>query len=305
MPSCSIVIVNWNAAGVLRACIDSVLQQEFEPPPELIIVDNHSTDGSGELIREYGRRVRFIEHRENLGFAKANNIGARAASGDVLLFLNPDTELIGTDALSKLLGALAPPEMGLVGPQLLNSDGTVQQSCARFPGIISSLVTGLAIHHLLPDRARARLAPVAWSHGWSSDTDWVKGAAIAMRRGTFEAIGGWSEATFMYGEDLDLAYRVREIGMRVGYEPAVRVLHHDDHSAQQRWSPPRRAALVALGNLHFMDLHYGRIRRGAVRAILVASCFARSILLRLVARRDRSAIYFSMGRVYGSGRVST
>jgi GT2 family glycosyltransferase len=300
--TCSVVIVNWNAGAVARACIDSILHQDAEPPPEIIVVDNASTDCSKGVFREHGSRIRLIELDANLGFAKANNIGARFASGSVLVFLNPDTELKDPQSLRLLVENAVRPDVGLAAPQLLNPDFTIQPSCARFPSILSSLVTGLAFHRILPDSLRARLAPVSWSHQWSIDADWVKGAAIATRRGVFDSVGGWSEATFMYGEDLDLCYAVRRSGLRVLYDPSVRVVHCDDYSARQRWDSAQRAALVAEANVQFMRTRYGAARRAVLQAILALTCWARAVLLRVGARRERASIYYAMTRVYLTGR---
>ena len=134
----SIVIVNWKSADFLRKCLQSIFANASDMSLEVIVVDNASFDGSAELVEREFPGVHFVQSKENLGFAGANNLGVRSAKGRNLLFLNPDTEVIGT-ALERMSSFLdATPDAGAVGCKLLNTDGTVQTSCIQpFPTILN------------------------------------------------------------------------------------------------------------------------------------------------------------------------
>ena len=295
---CSTIIVNWNASAVLGDCLDSVLSQRLPREHEVIVVDNASTDRSPEVLAAYADRVRVVANAANLGFAAANNQGARLARGDFLFLLNPDTRLVGPGVLARLVRELDDPRVGLVGPRLLNADGSLQGSCASLPGLSSAAVLAVGAHRLLPDRLRARLTPVVWSHRRSIDTGWLRGAALVMRRAVFERVGGFCEDTFMYGEDLDLGYRVARAGLRVRFAADAEVVHHDDHSASQRWTPSQRARRVGRGELSFMSRNYRPLHAWAVRLVVGAGYAARAAAFRLLRAPRKAEVYGALAAVY-------
>lgn len=292
--SVSVVIVNWNAAAVIGACIKSLLDQDYPGPVEIIVVDNASTDASLRVLRAFGARVSVVESAENLGFGKGNNVGSRVATGRYCLFLNPDTEFLAQDGLRRLVDGLNDPRIGIVAPRLMDPDGTTQQSCASVPTLANLTLGMLALPRLLPDAWRRRLSPVLWSHDRSTFTGWVSGACLLMRTDEYRQMGGFSERTFMYGEDLELGYRVRKSGLRVYYEWGVQVLHSRDHSSAQRWTGSATAARAAEGELTFLRERYSRPLADVGRWTLWAGYGARGSLLGRVGRHDRAAIYAAM-----------
>ena len=302
MPRVSVIVATWNAADVLGACLDSVERQHVLGGVETIVVDNASTDATRELLRDYEGRVRVIANEVNARYAGANNQAAEVAEGDVLFFLNSDTELRGTDALERLVTSAEDPAVGIAGPLLVNPDGTLQPSCGAHPTVLRSVAVGVGAHRLLPDSARARVAPGHWSHDRSADTDWVMGAAIATRADLFRELGGFWETT--YAEEQDLAYRARERGLRVRFERSVTVMHIGNHSLAQQWSDPERAERVARAELAFLGAHYGRVRAAAIRALTGAGYAGRALVLGLLGRRRRARVYGAMARVYARGVAS-
>jgi GT2 family glycosyltransferase len=176
----------------------------------------------------------------------------------------------------------------------LYPNGFPQPSCAHFPGLQPALIQGLGVHRALPDRWRPRWAPLAWSHSYSTNTDWLRGACLAMRTRDFVTLGGFSEATFMYGEDLELAYRVRRAGLRVRFCYEAEVIHHDDHSGSQRWSASERAARVMRAELIFIRQTRGRVAFRALRALLRLVYASRVTVLQIGKRHDRAEIYRAM-----------
>jgi GT2 family glycosyltransferase len=293
------IVVTWNAADVLPACLDSLLSQELAGGLEVIVVDNASTDGTAEVLGGYTDRVRVIANDRNAGFPAANNQAAAEADGDVLFFLNPDTELPGRDTLARLTGALDATGAALAGPKLLNPDGSLQASCAPHPTVARALLVATGAAHLLPDALRARLAPDMWSHDAARDVDWVMGAALAVRADAFRELGGfWPR---MYGEDQDLAFRAQERGLRVRFEPAASVVHLANHSGRRRWSDAQRAQRVAAAELMFLRTHYRRPRAAAIRAIVGSGYALRSLGHRLRGRAERARVYRAMAVVYVRG----
>lgn len=296
----SVVIVTWNSGDVLRACVESLLAQSLASRLEVIVVDNASTDGSlGSISNLADSRLTLEQLGENTGFGHGCNVGALATTGDYLFFLNPDAVLPSRTALEVLVTVLdEDPRTGLVGPKLVYPDGRLQPSVAPFPTVHGALLVGSGAHRLLPDTLRARFAPAHWSQSYARSVDWLRGAALLIRREVFDEIGGFSEATFMYGEDLELAYDVRAHGHAVRYEPTAAVVHHDDHSARQRWSTPQRVARVARGELTFLARHYPRPRRAAIRAIWASAYLLRLMLFRALRNREKAATYGAMAAVY-------
>src|SRR5882672_11018398 len=137
----SIIIVNWNSAGYVRRCVRSIRRHTRELKYEIIVIDNASFDSCDAALKEDNDDARFIQSRENLGFARANNRAAEAAGGSTLLFLNPDTEVTDASILRLYRALREIPDAGIVGARLLNGDGTLQTSCIQsFPTVINQVL---------------------------------------------------------------------------------------------------------------------------------------------------------------------
>ena len=294
----SVIIASWNAAAVLGRCLDSVRSQRVAGGFETIVVDNASTDDTASLLARHRDHVRDITNDENAGFSAANNQAADVAGGDVLFFLNSDTELRSTDVLERLARVLDDRSVGVAGPMLVNPDGSLQPSCGAHPGVVRAFLVATGAQRLLPDRLRMRLAPDRWSHDRAADIGWLMGAAIAVRADLFRELGGFWPT--MYAEDEDIAYRAQRRGLRVRFEPTAVVMHVGNHSLAQRWSDAERAARVADAELAFLWVHYGAPRRQAIRAITGAGYAARAAVHRALGRRDRAAVFAAMARRYAS-----
>jgi GT2 family glycosyltransferase len=270
----SVVVVNWNAGPALARCLAS-LAADAATGTEVVVVDNASTDGSADAAaREHGW-ARLVPSPANVGFARGANAGAAAARGDVLVFLNPDA-VVEPGAIATLVDALqATPATGIAGGGLADEAGVWQPGTARF-GVLP---------HLLLDTTVGRL-PLR-RRGAAHVVDWVYGTFMAVRRDTFESLGGFDGAYFLYGEDLDLCHRARERGWRTIHVPAARARHGDNVSATTRFGLARDAAVVE-GELRF----YAR-RRGAVAVwtyrVTAAAKFAVKAALATLAGRPTTA----------------
>ena len=230
----SIIIVNWNSAEYLNDCLASIYAETKDVAFEVIVVDNASFDGSREVAARYGPGVRFVQSEQNLGFARANNLGATYSSADSLLFLNPDT-VITKQSLGQMLNRLwSDPHCGAVGPKLLNSDGSLQDSCVQtFPTILNQLLDTDLLRRAFP---RSRLWGTDALYGGNPQVDVISGACFMVKRKIFEEVGGFSEEYFMYADDLDLSFKIHKAGCTIIYAADCEVIHHGGKSSARQSS---------------------------------------------------------------------
>jgi GT2 family glycosyltransferase len=226
--------VNWRSVQFLRQCLASIQRETAAPNYEVIVVDNASGDGCGEILSKEFPKVIFIQSKTNLGFSGANNLGARHARGAVLLFLNPDTEILrsAVDVLLKELKQL--PDAGVLGCRLLNSDGTLQTSAIQsFPTILNQVLDADLLRRYLPKSALWGNAALFHSDGGPVPVEFVSGACMMVRRIMFERVGGFSSDYFMYAEDSDLCYKMRATGCANYYVGRAQIMHYGGGSSQR------------------------------------------------------------------------
>ena len=226
-PSLSVIYVNYESLTHLKRSLDSLLPQAEATGSEVIVVDNASRENVLPALGRSYPTVRAMRRSRNGGFAVGANEGARLATGAALLFLNPDTQ-VEPDALRCLLTALHSEEnIGIVGPKLVNPDGTLQLSCRSFPTLWTGLFNRYSLlTRLLPGNRFSRSYLLSgWQHDTAKDVDWLSGAALLIRRDVFDAAGGWDEGYFFAIEDVDLCQKVHKLGKRVVYEPGAVVEH--------------------------------------------------------------------------------
>jgi len=227
----SLIVVHHNAHEYLRACLRSVQKAGAELLTETIVVDNAS-QGMAALPEEHPEAV-WLFNKENLGWGAAINQGAAKSHGEVLVFLNPDAELL-PDALQKLQDFFThrkDERLGPVGGKLLFSDGTVQPSCGPFPDLFSMLWRRL----FLPPIRRKNYFRLPEKE--ACPVDWVSGAFMAVRRAVFEEMGGFDKDFFLYYEDVDLCMRAARKGYTARYLPEARAFHHHPHAARTAPDP--------------------------------------------------------------------
>ena len=253
MATVAVVIASWNTRALLAECLASVFETAGDIDVEIVVVDNGSSDGSPAMVREQFPSVRLIANRENLGFARANNQAIAATATPYVLMLNSDARL-APGALQRLLACLeASPRAGLVGAHLRFPNGAFQDSHARFPNLVSEAL-------ILSGLGRLLYGPWYPSFGPHADAvprvaDWVGGACMLARRTALAAVGGFDEEYFLYGEEMDLCYRLRRAGWEVWYEPTARVLHHREGSSVRQHAAVEER--LYRGRLQFFRKHYG------------------------------------------------
>ena len=218
---------------LLRACLQSVDSGRSNLTLEVIVVDSGSRDGTPKMVAEEFPWVKLVARPDNVGFPKGNNIGLEAASGRFVLLLNPDTEIIG-EALPTMVHYLKTrPEAGVVGPQLLNPDGSVQSSRRRFPTLATGFFESTWLEAVAPRSVLERYYALDMPDSAAAAVDWVTGAAMLVRREVIEQVGGMDEGYFMYSEELDWCRRIKEAGWQVVYLPSAQVMHHVGKSSEQ------------------------------------------------------------------------
>lgn len=269
-PDLSIVIVNWNTADLLDACLASIYRHTAGIKFEIIVFDNASTDHSREVLGKHSR-VSAIFHPENIGFAAGNNHAAARARGEFLLLLNPDTE-IRDNLFPEIIACLKESPYRVLGPRLLLPDGSVQMTSGNFPGLwrmllqnIYSLLKMLGLSALIPFLASLARVPagqfIGMGHWWDPaqvhPVDWVSGACMLLRREDFLAAGCFDEDFTLYAEEFELCYRLAKAGKKALYYGRAAALHHS--AASTRQFRERSHILRAQAMLRF----YQKFRPGA------------------------------------------
>ena len=269
----SIIIVNWNTCNLLAKCLDSIFQTVQISTYEIIVVDNNSTDGSADMVHTQFPAVRLIENQQNVGFTQANNQALAASCGRYVLLLNSDTEAQpgALDAMVRFMDAH--PAAGAAGAHLLNSDGSFQASHTDFPTLWREFL-------ILSSLGRALLRPSYPSYGPEVEkglqqADYIEGACLLARREAVEQVGGLDEGFFMYAEEVDWCYRMKQAGWEVWYLPKVRVVHHGGGSSRQRKT--RMEAELYRSRIRFFRKHYGEGQAMCLKALIYAFTFVKSV----------------------------
>jgi hypothetical protein len=248
LPLISVVIVNYKVADYTLQALRSLQDAERYDRTEVIIVDNASDDDSEARVTAEFPEVRWIGLKNNVGFGKACNVGALDATGHYLLFLNPDT-LVSQNTLEKCLDFLNQNEqIGIVGPKILNPDGSFQASCRRsFPTPFNAFCHFAGLSRLFPkSKVFGRYDFTYMDPDVSMEVDAVSGSFMMMPRVLFDDIGGFDESFFMYGEDLDICARVKKQGLKVWYLPDTQIVHFKGKSSMRKQLRSRFASYEAM-----------------------------------------------------------
>ncbi len=270
----SIIIVSWNVRDLLRDCINSIVIGRGDLNVELIIVDSASSDGSMQMIQSDFPQQQFpwiqlIACNENVGFPRGNNIGLETAVGRTILLLNPDTVILGT-ALSQMVAYMdANPDIGVLGPQLLNPDKSVQSSRRRFPTMATAFFESTWLEPYAPTKLLQNYYAQDIPDDGVADVDWVMGAAMLVPAGVVAQIGGMDEAYFMYSEELDWCRRIKDAGWRVVYFPEAQIIHYTGKSSEQ--AVTARHINFNRAKLRYFRKYHGRFPTTVLRLFLLCN----------------------------------
>jgi GT2 family glycosyltransferase len=232
----SILVVNYNTCRLTLDCLQSVYASETQYRYEVIVIDNHSSDGSVEAIRAAYPEITLIANEDNTGFAKANNQGMEAASGRFVLLLNSDT-LVQPDTLDTMIRFMdTHPEMGASGCKVILPDGSLDKACKRgFPTPSASFYYAFGWSKRYPDNPKYNQYQLGHlSPDDEYPVDVLVGAFMLVRREAIEQVGGLDETFFMYGEDIDWCYRIKQAGWGIYYYPRTYIIHIKGGSARRR-----------------------------------------------------------------------
>ena len=231
----SIIIINWHSRDYVQKCLKSLFEDKPAGEFEVIVIDNATYDGCEHMLMEGFADVFYIQSDRNLGFGRANNLAAERANGDVVLFLNPDTEL-RPGAIKRLLSVLyEKKDAGIVSGLLLNSDGSIQTSCLQaFPSILNQVLDFEFLRQWFPRWKMWGMQPLFENLTEPVAVDVVTGAVMMMRYDVFQKVGRFSTDYFMYGEDLDLCHKVMQSGRKVYFSPDAEIVHHDGGATKNK-----------------------------------------------------------------------
>jgi GT2 family glycosyltransferase len=284
MSRMAVAIISWNTRDLLRSCLTTCLAEQ---PDEIVVVDNGSYDGSIEMVRRDFPGVRLKVLPSNPGYGAASNIAFRLCRTPYVLLLNSDTE-VRPGALATLTQALDErPHTGVIGPKLENPDGSLQRSVFPFPSPYISFLKRQPLSGLVTRLPGLREQyPLNFKHDRERRVPWVLGAAHAIRREAFEAVGGFDESYVMYYEEVDLCYRMLQAGWDTRFVPCATVMHVGGAATRQR----RQEMLVrlTLSSLEFHRHHDRGARLALARQVVRMS--ARAWLL-----RDSFKFFFTRG----------
>ncbi len=283
----SVVVVNYNAGPFLLRCLKSVMADFRGMVAEIVVVDNASGDGSADAAEAEFPEIRVLRNRENVGFARAVNQGLSVSRGHYLLILNPDTE-IKSGAIRHLHDFLVRHrKAGLVGPRLLNPDGSVQHSISlHYPSASTVFHRYVAPVRLVDnlvrrgEEARDLVAPRD-AHDHARAVAAISGACMMVRRQAYAEVGPMDEAFFLYVEDTDWCYRFRQAGWAVFFTHEAEVVHYRSVSA--RYLGHREMAEFVRGLLRFCRKHRGTRYTFLLRTGLAPLLFLQLPLLALAA----------------------
>jgi GT2 family glycosyltransferase len=244
----SIIIVNWNTRDLLAKSLEAVYKTIHSCEYEVFVVDNGSTDGSHQMVREKYPEVLLIENQKNLGFAKANNQAIQQCKGKYVLLLNSDA-FLSNGAVDQMMElAESNCQIGIIGACLVYQDGQLQISHGQLPSFFSefkSLVGYDKLHKLFrkSDQSSA-----------SFETGFVSGACMLVRQSTLQQIGLLDESFFFFSEEIDLCYRAQKAGWKVFYSPSALVMHLEGGTSGMN---ANRILLLYRGKLRYFEKHYG------------------------------------------------
>jgi GT2 family glycosyltransferase len=232
----SVIILNYNTCELTLKALKSVYASNISYSYEVIVVDNHSSDNSATEIQEAYSNVLVIENVANVGFSKGNNIGIKAASGRYILLLNSDTEL-QEDSLEIMLHFMDDNQsVGAAGCKVILPDGSLDKACRRgFPTPSASFYYAFGISKLFPTKPRFNQYQLGYlDPDKDYPVDCLVGAFMMVRKAVIDEIGLLDEDFFMYGEDIDWCYRIKQGGWRIYYYPHTHIVHHKGASSRRK-----------------------------------------------------------------------
>ena len=255
--STSVVIVNYNTRELLLQCVKSILKYSAVPQNRIVVVDNASVDGSLDQLKIQYPQCKTIANVENLGFGAANNQGIALVDTEFTMLLNPDAKLL--DGASGIMEAFMrnDPGVAIVGPRTFYPDMALQDSTYNFPTVGNELIKALSLSGLV--RALFPHSKTLNEKEFPSricEVGWLRGACLLCRTSVLTSVGGFDERFFLYSEEVDLQYRIRQLGYKIIFHPSAEIIHH--LGCAMALAPERTYVELFRSKLQFADKHYSR-----------------------------------------------
>jgi GT2 family glycosyltransferase len=279
----TVIIVSFNTREITLTCLER-LYESHKTDFETILVDNASTDGSAEKVATQYPQVKIIRNRTNIGFAGANNQAMKIASGDIFLLLNSDC-FVNPDTIRIIMDKCKDPKYDVVGCKLLDDNGSIQQSWGYFPTLLRIILMMLFIDNLpgirdIIDSVHVRSLK---RYDKLTEADWVTGAFMMLKKRVFDRAGGLDEKFFMYGEEIEWQYRIKNLGFKIWYDPEASATHLCGAS-----SPSRSPAVI--GEIKGWKYWFSKYHRGWQEPVLKAMVSI-GCLLRIAVKPSWSKFY--------------
>lgn len=274
----SVVIVNWNTRDLLRQTLATLYSETQGINFETIVVDNGSTDRSAEMVRDEFPAVRLISSPVNLGFAGGNNLGFCECRGNYILLLNSDTITLPSTLPGMKALLDKHPEAGCVGCRHLNEDGSLQRSMDTFPSLMNDFLSYTDLHRLEIFKPYLLRNFAWWSdHDVEREIDWVNGACMMVRREILDEVGMLDEGYFIYAEEVDWCYRIKQAGWRIFFTPNAEIIHLGGKAMDR--VPDKRIILKYKGQYRFYSKHYTTWKRVVFRLLVSMIALLRIFLI--------------------------
>ena len=264
----SIIIVNWNTKKLLQDCLTSIYKDTKKFNIEIFVIDNGSTDGSINLINEKFPQVILIENKVNLGFAKANNVGITKSKGKYVCLVNSDI-VVKSGCFSNLYNYMEEfLDIGIIGPQLLNSDFTIQASCKKLPTLWNNITRTFFLHRLFPQSSLFGTEEMTYfNHESMIKVEALAGAFLMVRKEALNQVGALDEDFFIYSEDIDWSKRFCDHNWDVVFNPMAQAIHRDGGSSKR--APVRFYLEMIKAKLHYWRKHRGLSSRILIHVIML------------------------------------
>jgi GT2 family glycosyltransferase len=291
------VLLNWNQTDITIRAVEALIGDGF-PADRIVVVDNGSTEESWERLHEALDAAYLVRLDRNVGFARGCNLGARQLSADYYLLVNNDAFVHRPGSVARLVGALRRDGVGIAVPKVRNEDLSLQPNVVPFlrPGV--SVVRASGLSRLIPNKWQPHWG-THWDHSRSQEIDVANGAVIALRGEVWQQLGGISERTFMYAEDIDLFWRVRELGWKAWFEADSEFVHLGNTTNSTRWNLTQRAEVIGSAERLMLEEHLPHAQWRFVIAATRAGHFARGVVQRAI--RHDTAADVSFGSFRGLG----
>jgi hypothetical protein len=276
----SCIIVNYNSSEPLKDCLESIYETIQEIECEVIVIDNSEDDPGLQILKESYPKAQFIFNPSNVGFSKANNQAAKIARGDFLIFLNPDT-ILSNQAIHSMHGYFCShPQIGALGPKVLNPDGSLQYSCRRYPTVWTGLFNRYSLlSRLFPENHfTSRYLMLDFDHNETRQVDWLSGCCLMVSKNTFEEVDGFDENYFLFNEDVDLCRMINQTGKEVIYFPYANIIHRVSTSNSK--ASTKVIVQRHLGMMHYFKKHYKEnlLIRGTINFFIFVRCLLQLLI---------------------------